>query len=117
MQEVTAQIERKLQYAAGGTLPMVVQNYLPEIVRIAGELALEFGCQRSEVSLVFPSHNEEVIIGDTFHDCQDGIIRARGIRQRVDIVVSPALCRVGDGRMDLVTRKVIVKGQIFPYEM
>lgn len=98
---------------SGGAAAAAVRT-VPQMVQRAAELALDFGSQRSEVVLDFPSYGSEVTLGDRFTDVEDGVIRARGSSQRVDIVVSPAVCRKGDGRFDPNCLTVVAKGEVFP---
>ena len=84
-----------------------------EIVQLAGELALEFGSQRAELALDVPGKGESITIGPEFVDCEDGE-SARGKMEEVELLVLPKLFRVGDGRNDLRSRKIIVPGEIYP---
>ncbi|KAK3343608.1 hypothetical protein B0T25DRAFT_463207 [Lasiosphaeria hispida] len=90
-----------------------IEEGIANIVRLAGELALEFGSQRTQLWLEGPEKGSSVQIGQDFVDCQDGDGN-RGAREEVELVVSPKFFRVGDGRNDLSTVKIIYPGEIYP---
>ncbi|KAM7203956.1 hypothetical protein V8F33_001927 [Rhypophila sp. PSN 637] len=90
-----------------------IAEKIVEIVQLAGELALEFGSQRAELALDTPAKGETITIGPEFIDCEDGESE-RGRAKEVDLLVLPKLFRIGDGRNDLTTRKIIVQGEIYP---
>lgn len=90
-----------------------IAEKIVEIVQLAGELALEFGSQRAELALGTPAKGDSVTIGPEFVDCEDGETEL-GKTKEVELLVLPKLFRVGDGRNDLKTRKIIVPGEIYP---
>ncbi|KAK3315477.1 hypothetical protein B0H66DRAFT_345285 [Apodospora peruviana] len=90
-----------------------ITEKIVEIVHLAGELALEFGAQRAELALDAPGNGASITIGPEFIDCEDGE-SARGKEEEVELLVLPKLFRIGDGRNDLKTRKIIVPGEIYP---
>ncbi|KAK0634342.1 hypothetical protein B0T17DRAFT_611369 [Bombardia bombarda] len=90
-----------------------IKDKVGDIVKLAGELALEFGSQRAELGLEVPRPGDSVLIGPDFVDCEDGDAN-KGAFEVVNLLVSPKVFRVGDGRNDLKTKKVIFPGEIYP---
>ena len=93
-------------------VPPAVEEELPRIVRVAAELALEIGVQRALVSVVKPMGGEEVVIGDEFHDCLHGD-SMKGQKFKVELLVSPGLLKIGDGRGNTSVRKSLVPAELF----
>ncbi|KAK0706278.1 hypothetical protein B0T26DRAFT_446666 [Lasiosphaeria miniovina] len=85
------------------------------LVRLAFEVALQFGVNQANLALLAVEPGEAVVIGPDFHDCEDAD-EHRGTRARVDLVVSPGLQRVGDGRTELARKRTIVPCEIFAGE-
>ncbi|KAK3320516.1 hypothetical protein B0T19DRAFT_429782 [Cercophora scortea] len=112
-QKVHDQILLDLAEVCGGGVSPDIEEKVVDIVRQAGELALEFGSQRAGLGLHMPARGERVKIGHEFVDCVDDD-EARGVVEEVDLVVSPKLFRVGDGRNDLKVWKIIFPGEIYP---
>lgn len=112
-----ARVERDiltvLHEVANGVVHGELQDSVPEIVRLAGELALEFGAQRSQLGLMLPVRGENVQFGEQFVDCIDGE-GGKGSYVAVELVVCPCMFRVGDGRDDLLSGRTIFPGEIFP---
>ena len=112
---------RAVEEEIGAILKEVCANEVSEeltssvthIVEVASELALEFGSQRALLGLAGLRSGDEIEIGQGFIDCEDGD-STRGALETVDLVVSPRLFRIGDGRNDLKTEKIIVPGEIYP---
>ncbi|KAK1754395.1 hypothetical protein QBC47DRAFT_383810 [Echria macrotheca] len=113
MDRVRRDIEALLEENSDGGVLGELESDIVRIVQLAGELALEFGCQRALLGVESPMTGETVKIGQGFVDCQDGDAN-RGHIKEVDLVVAPKLFRVGDGRNDLKTVKVICSGDIYP---
>jgi len=97
--------------AAG--VPEDLNEDIFQIVQLAGELSLEFGCQRTLLGVERPRRGDAVTIGQGYVDCQDGD-SSRGKTEVVHLVVMPKFFRVGDGRSDLKMVKVICPGEIYP---
>ncbi len=86
------------------------------MVRLAAELALDVGGSRAQLRLLARPPGHRVEIGPSFHDCQDGDM-ARGRAFTVDLLVSPGLCRVADGRRGdarVEIERVLVPAEIYP---
>ncbi|KAK3683331.1 hypothetical protein B0T22DRAFT_483199 [Podospora appendiculata] len=112
-QKVHDQILLDLAEVCSSGVSSDIEEKVVDIVRLAGELALEFGSQRAGLGLHMPARGEGVKIGPEFVDCVDDD-EARGVVEEVDLVVSPKLFRVGDGRNDLKVWKIIFPGEIYP---
>ncbi|OIW27591.1 hypothetical protein CONLIGDRAFT_716048 [Coniochaeta ligniaria NRRL 30616] len=112
-----ARVERDilgvLNEVANGVVHSELQDSVPEIARLAGELALEFGSQRSQLGLALPVRGDNIQIGEQFVDCIDGE-GGKGSYVAVELVVCPSMFRVGDGRADLQSRRAIFPGEIYP---
>ncbi|KAK3353911.1 hypothetical protein B0T25DRAFT_453808 [Lasiosphaeria hispida] len=111
--KVKAEILGILRGATQNPLLEEIEDKVGEITSVAGALALEVGVHRAYLGLAVPQRGELVQIGHEFIDCEDGDA-ARGTFETVDLVVSPHLYRVGDGRGDLTTAKAIHPGEIYP---
>lgn len=90
-----------------------VRETVAEIVRKAGELALQIGVHRASLGIALPRNGEPVKIGHEYIDCEEGD-SAFGSVLDVDLAVSPLFYKIGDGRDDLLTVKPIVPGEIYP---
>ncbi|KAB5583522.1 hypothetical protein GE09DRAFT_1212105 [Coniochaeta sp. 2T2.1] len=112
-----ARVERDilavLNEVANGVVHSELQDSVPEIARLAGELALEFGAQRSQLGLAFPLRGDNIQIGEQYVDCIDGD-GGKGSYVAVDLVVCPSMFRVGDGRADMQSGRTIFPGEIYP---
>jgi hypothetical protein len=64
------------------------------LVKVASEIALQFGIQEGQLKLIIPEHGDVVQIGDKFHDCRNGA-KHKGSNQIVDIVTLPGFSKVG----------------------
>lgn len=89
-----------------------IEAKVDELVKLAAELALEFGSQRAILGLQAPARGEKVTIGSEYVDCQDGD-HNRGKTEEVELLVSPKFYRIGDGRDDMKTENVIFPGEIY----
>ncbi|KAK4225798.1 hypothetical protein QBC38DRAFT_367931 [Podospora fimiseda] len=83
-----------------------------DLVRLAGELALEFGVQRAELGFESPPRDSSIQIGRGFVDCVDDD-KCKDQFKTVALAVSPKFYKTGDGRHDLTTTKLISQGTIF----
>ncbi|EPE07985.1 interaptin [Ophiostoma piceae UAMH 11346] len=92
---------------------------VPTIVNLAAELGLECGVQRAQIWLLIPKPNEIVTVGAEYADCLgagSGDGDGDGGRDvKVDLVVSPGIVRIGDGRRDMAVRKALVPCEVFPF--
>jgi hypothetical protein len=102
-----------LNEVANGVVHGELQDSVPEITRLAGELALEFGAQRSQLGLMLPIRGDNIQLGEQFVDCVDGEA-AKGSYVAVELVVCPSMFRIGDGRSDLQSGRTIFPGEIYP---
>ena len=86
-----------------------------KIAKLGAELALEIGVQRAQVGLLvagkgtgFPT----VSIGAEWHDCENGDA-AKGTTVIVDLLVSPGLIKLGNGRGDMDAKRVLVPADVY----
>ena len=114
LQQRRRQIVDLLQEASGGTISQGIIAKVSEAVNHAAELALDVGAQTAEVSLYRPRAGEAIVIGERFAHYQDGDSVGSGRRIEVGLVTSPGLQRIGDGREDMGTVKVIVPALVYP---
>jgi hypothetical protein len=112
-ERVYGEIHSVLSEVCTKGIPEEIEEYIMPIVRVAGELSLEFGSQRALLGLEGPERDSMVQIGQGFVDCVDGDGN-RGKMEQVDLTVSPKLFRIGDGRNDLKKEKIIFPGEIYP---
>lgn len=94
-------------------LPSDIEKDVYKIAMLAAEIGLQFGIHPAQLVLKIPVRGEQVQIGPEVHDCEDGD-RNAGSRFPVDLVVVPGLQKVGDGRADLASMRVIVPCEIYP---
>jgi hypothetical protein len=88
-------------------------DQIQDVATLAASIGLQFGVQPSQLRLSIPNREQVIEIGDEFHDCMDGDAD-KGARVSVDLVVSPGLLRIGDGRRDLRTKVPIVPCDFYP---
>ena len=112
IQRTVDRISTVLSDISSSGLGMEAQAMVRKIARLTSELALQFGVQPSHLSLSLPARKQLVEIGKEFHDCIDGDIN-RGDRVLVDLVVSPGLNRVGDGKGS-TERRALMPCEVFP---
>jgi hypothetical protein len=92
-----------------------IEDQIAQIASLASELGLQCGVQPAQLQLFTPSRGQEVQIGDEYHDYADGDSQ-RGSIVTVDLVLSPGLNRIGDGRGDMNTKIRLVPCEICPVE-
>jgi hypothetical protein len=103
---VTQQLTNTLHQISNGLLDPRAPSQVSTLVRDLGTLALEMGSQRAHVYLEVCHYGERIRPGDKFKDESD----YDGLDAQVDLMTKPCMVRVGDGREDLVSQKVIEKG-------
>lgn len=81
------------------------------LVCLVGELALEFGAQRSELGLKLVERDDIIRLGGEFVDCE-GVVTG-GTFVKASLMICPSLFGVGDGGSDLSSRRILVPGQVF----
>jgi len=107
---VETNLVQKMQSCMGQALGGGSRALVSSIVRDSGRLALRMGAQRASVLLQKPSHRDLAILGEYF--THDAGTLADGTSVQVDLVLEPCMVRIGDGRDDLTSIKVISKGSI-----
>ncbi len=116
-ESVVANIRALLNRITASETNPAVLDAVPEIVRLAAELGLECGVQRAQLWLLLPKRGEVVPEGAEYESCLGGSGNADTSQQRsvvVDLLVSPGLVRVGDGRGDMAVRKALLACEVFP---
>ena len=118
---VVASIKQLLDRITGYAPRPDALEAVPAIVNLAAELGIEFGVQRAQVWLVMPQRNDLVQAGPEYQDCLGGATdnndkdHQGGRDLKVDLMVSPGIVRIGDGRGDLSVRKALVPCEVIPY--
>lgn len=95
-------------------VPSEVEDKIPQIANLAREISLQFGVQTAQLRLSLPTCGEEIPIGEEFHDCEDGD-RYRGSVCAADLVIVPGLQKIGDGRSDMTSKRIIVPCEIYSH--
>jgi hypothetical protein len=108
-QDVERRILDLVQAATGRAAPVAVQQEVRKIPRLAGELAITLGAQRARIHLAGAQRGDVVRQDGTF-DVQNGGSRGGA---RAELLLSPGLVKIGDGRGDMETRRVLLSGEIF----
>lgn len=128
-ESVVANIKQLLDRITGYATRPDALEAVPAIVSLAAELSIEFGVQRAQVWLVLPKRNDLVQAGPEYQDCLGGTADnsnnsnnnndkdhgGHGRDLKVDLMVSPGIVRIGDGRGDLSVRKALVPCEVIPY--
>ncbi|KAF2395574.1 hypothetical protein EJ06DRAFT_585829 [Trichodelitschia bisporula] len=96
-----------------GKLWETAEREIRQIVRLVGEIALQFGMQSAHLELFEPKFKDEIKIGDDFEDCENKDMD-RGMKFEVHLVTLPGLRKIGDGRTDMRTPRTIVACGIYP---
>ncbi len=110
---VEEQLRKLLDEATGFAVSQTIARHIPEITQLAANLAIEFGASRAQLCLLAAKPEEHVEVGPCFHHYKDGASR-KGAFLTVDLMVSPGLCKIGDGRGDMTARRVLVQSDIYP---
>ena len=63
--------------------------------------------------LQMPAHRDHITLGEHFE--HDGGIFGSGSLVQVDLILKPCMVRIGNGRDDLTSIKVICKGSVFAF--
>lgn len=90
-----------------------VEDEILQMVNLAREIALQFGVHSAQLQLSFPNRGEQIQIGEEFHDCEDGD-RYKGSIFGVDLVIVPGLQKIGDGRSDMSSKRIITPCEFYP---
>ncbi|KAL8366166.1 hypothetical protein RB595_004780 [Gaeumannomyces hyphopodioides] len=108
---VSCELTAQLQHISNGGLDPGAEAQVGGVVRAIGVFALEMGSQRAQVALETCGYGDFVTLGERYGDGKSGGDAGWG-QVQVDLLTQPCLVRTGDGREDLTTQKVIVKGDI-----
>jgi hypothetical protein len=93
-----------------------IPDNTPEIrqtVKLAREIALQFGIHPATLQLYFQGRNDTIEIGTEFYDCNSGTMNA-GEERTIDIATCPGLRKIGDGKLDMESVLTIVPCEIIP---
>lgn len=104
---------RKLQQSNGRSLSASLMASVSTIVQDASRLALRMGAQRAHVMLQKPAHGDLITLDDYYRH-NSGTL-GPGTRVQVELVLEPCMVRIGDGRDDLTSIKIIHKGSVFAF--
>lgn len=83
------------------------------MVNLARDIALQFGINPAQLRVVVPRYGDRVQIGEEYHDCEDGDCSSDSFFT-VDLLVVPGLQKIGDGRSEMISKRVIVPCEIYP---
>ena len=98
---------------SNGSLRAETEEEIRHLTFLAREIAVQFGVHPAYLRLVVPARGESVEIGKDYHDCYDGDYYKGEIR-KVDLVTTPGLQKIGDGRSDMTSKWTIVPCEIYP---
>lgn len=90
-----------------------VEDEIHKMANLAEEIALQFGVHAAQLRLSVPHRGAQIQIGKEFHDCEDGDFHG-GTICLVDLVTSPGLERIGDGRSDMSSKQIVTPCEIYP---
>ena len=107
---MASELVRTLDHIVNGQLDASCPQRASTIAHKLGTLALEMGTQRSQVVLEM-CHYQYLATPDEW---KTGETTSAGGATPVDIMIHPSLKRLGDGRQDLHTKKIMVKGEFVP---
>lgn len=100
---------------SGSVIQHGMEEQIRQIATLARNIALQFGIQTAELRLLVPTRGEEVQIGEEIHDCEDGD-RYKGSTCAADLVIVPGLQKIGDGRSDMSSKRIIVPCEIYTHQ-
>lgn len=106
-------LNQKIQKCGGSSLTARSRNLISTIIQDAERLALRMGAQRAHVMFRRPSHRDLVTLDEYFG--HDGGTLPIGTSIQVDLALEPCMVRIGDGRDDLTSIRVISKGSVIGF--
>ncbi|KAK3319152.1 hypothetical protein B0H66DRAFT_475876 [Apodospora peruviana] len=106
---VAEEMVQTLQKCSGYRLDERAPAQIASVARGLGILSLEMGSQPAHIILEGCSHGDWIRPGDMFKDEYE---TEGGSPVQVDLMTEPCMVRIGNGREDLTTRKVVSKGNI-----
>lgn len=104
---------RQIATLAGATINERLEQEIVQVTNGVSELAFQFGVHPAHLEMKVPFPGDRVQIGPEYHECDNGD-NARGTTVGVDLMVFPGLQKIGDGRSDMVSRRIIVPCEIYP---
>ncbi|KAF4625146.1 hypothetical protein G7Y89_g13023 [Cudoniella acicularis] len=84
-----------------------MEDSIRQMAILGRDIALQFGVHSAQLRLLFPDRGEQIQIGEEFHDCEDGDCY-KGSSYTVDLVTTLGLRKIGDGRSDMTSKRIIV---------
>jgi hypothetical protein len=90
-----------------------MEDDIQKMVQLGREIALQFGIHPAQLRLLVPSRGEQIQIGESYHDCEDGDAY-KGSVYGVQLVTAPGLQMIGDGRSDMSSSRTMVPCEIYP---
>ncbi|KAF3020978.1 hypothetical protein E8E14_009367 [Neopestalotiopsis sp. 37M] len=106
--QVSQRLFGELQKISAFELDTRIKPQVKKICDGLGLLSLQMGTQRAQVLLETVRHGEPIKPDEMFADESNGM----GSKIQVDIVTTPCMRRVGDGREDGHTQTIILKGSV-----
>ena len=114
--QAIARITSVLSHAlriSGNPPPASLDEEIRQIALQSLDLAMQFGLHAARLELIKPSRGDEIRIGSSVHDCEDGDCD-KGARHVVDLVTLPGLQIIGDGRSETTFKRVLIPCEIYP---
>ncbi|KAK3324532.1 hypothetical protein B0T19DRAFT_232001 [Cercophora scortea] len=107
--QVTQDLVHALQRCSNMQLDARAPAQIATVVHDVGILALEMGSQRAHIMMESCSYGARITPGDKFKDESES---SGGSDVQVDLMTQPCMVRIGDGREDLTSFKVISMGNV-----
>ncbi len=97
-----------------GSITAEIEGIIHQVIDLAAEIAVQFGVHPNALNIVYPNVNDSGVIGDEFHDCEDGNFHM-GQTFVVDLVVVPGFEKgIMTRDSDRKTKQVIAACEIYP---
>jgi hypothetical protein len=85
-----------------------VQN----LVNLARDISLQFGINTANLQLLVSHYGENVKIGNEYQDCVEGN-EFNGSLVTVELLTLPGLQKIGNGRSDMETKKILIPAEVY----
>jgi hypothetical protein len=90
-----------------------MEHDIHQMVNLGSVIALQFGVHLAQLRILVPSRGEQIQIGESYQDCEDGDCY-KGSIYGVDLVTAPGLQKIGDGKSDMSSSRTMVPCEIYP---
>jgi hypothetical protein len=110
---VASELDRILEEFTGRNSDQATAKSIRKIASLAGELGLQFGVHRAHLLLDFPETGSQVRGGTEYSHYRDGE-KYQNQMMEVELVLSPGLVRIGDGRRSLSVKAPLQPSLIYP---